>query len=357
MQNTKKSFFDNFERNSFYQGFINRFYTAKSIYNKFKWIFGAYFLFIILGLISFFFKDELICNLDKKFGPSNGISFYLSWTASLFEDLLFFGISFIGLIVSNTLPKDEDFNTRIYSLANASSVRQKSKEYLKSEIEKLLVYNDESQVNIVITNVSGNLIEVFIEMKNTITNMCSDVAYKFNTEAFVNPTDNLNGDYGYVSYLGIFEKKKENSDNKSNILVNGEIVKLDSKGYSRSTPFEIPKDSSAEWRFCYSIWQEIGGSESNDDDWYYFKAKRFTEFFNMSITNKTNQNIYFKYRNRKPNENSNNFELVLEERCLNGSQGNENYHTIELVNNEQVQPNEKFELFFTINNINHENNN
>lgn len=318
----------------------------KSVFKRFKILIIAYLSFILLWLLAKLFQPQLTPIIETEKGIDLGAGFYTSWLASLSEDILFFGvIGFLGLILSTKLPQDEEFNIRIDSIANGRKVGDKARRFLNQSIKELLRYNDSAYIKIIIKSIDqqSKLAEVYAEFYNVCANMCKDVVFPLNANACVIPTHNLNGDYGYISYLGIYEEG--NTSNK-NILYDGDIYKLPHNGFTKTTFFDVPANGTAVWRFCYSIWQSLNGDPAKEDDWYFIMTSGFSENFNIQLINRSGQDISydFKYTDRTSQVHT---QKAITDKSIKSSIPTK--EVIEnLIQNQQAYNNDKFELFLRL---------
>lgn len=317
------------------------------IFNRFQYVILVYLLFVSFWFCAKYYRETWTPQIEGKDNWNLGSGFYVSWLASLSEDILFFGIiGFLALVISTKLPQDEEFNTRVDSITNGKKVGARAKKFLSQKIKELLVYNDKANVKIIIKSIDieKNIIEIYSDYSNVITNMCKDVDFPLTAGAYVFPTTNNNGDYGYVSYLGIYE---EGNPANAKTFYEGDIKRIDKDGIDEDTPFNISANSAAIWKFCYSIWQTINGDRKNENDWYFILTNGFTENFELTLINRTNFNFFYdiKYIDR----NSQTFETkILTERIIKGTNedGKENKET--LLSDIMLYRADKIEIFFYI---------
>lgn len=314
----------------------------QALKKRFKWIVIAYVFFIVLWLVAWIFQAGLTKFIDTSAGLNMGDGFVLSWRASLFEDIIFFGvIGILGLYLSTKLPHDEKFNIRIESIANGKKVGDKARKFLHHRIKRMLVYNDSHLIRIVIKSVdaTNKLVEIYAEHSAVCTNMCKDVAYPLDTRAYVKPTHQCNGDYGYVSLLEICE---EGNPKNKETLVRGNIHKLTSQGFSKPILFDVPPNGAAFWHFCYSIWQQADGNKSTEDDWYYVENLGFTESLNIELINQTDQDLYFDFQYK--DRNIYDGQLIERKREVLKAKGQDDTRVL-LLNNMQAHSRDSYKLF------------
>lgn len=259
-----------------------------SIYLRFRLIIISYFVIVVLWLLLFISKGFTGPWFEANFGAG----FLISYLASLLEDIIFFGtIGIFGLALSTKLPEDEDINVRVKSLANNKNVGDGAKKYLIEHISKILAYNSTAEVSLILKEYDkeSKTIMLYTEIKNEVINMCKDVKYSsVDTVFMVEPNVCFKGNYGYISYLGVNDIKSEESKK----IVDGEILELkNANPYLKPVEFNISEDSSAIWRMCFATYGKLDTGKENLANWYFIKVEKFTENFNIKVSNTTDTPI------------------------------------------------------------------
>jgi hypothetical protein len=306
-------------------------------FNRLKIAFG---ITILLWVLLILFKAQLNPFCEKYLGEG----FLTSYSASLLEDVIFFGlIGYITIYVTTKLPEDENLNTRIKALANNKSVGEKAKHFLFEYVKKFLVYSSQNNAILIIKEYDkvSNSIKIFCDFSGDYVNMCKDEVYTiFNFAFIVEPNEKVENSYGYISYLGIEEI---NSDNK-NVVIQNDIFELKNiHKYEKYINFDISKNSSANWKMSFATWGKLNTDRQNDKNWFFLRCRSFTESFTAVIKNETSIDIKcdVRYLNRDENSKSKKVEN-------NGIISKSKTENTILGNNIVFHQKDKFEIFFYI---------
>ena len=305
---------------------------------KFRYIIIAFFIIAAIWVFIFILKNKYQSLIDTYFGSG----FLTSYSASLLEDIIFFGfIGFAALIISTKRPEDDDYDNRIKSLANNKQVGDKARFFLSDLIKELLAYSSRQDVRLVIKDydVSTNCIKLFSDYNGEIINMCKDLHFPiFDMYFSIEPNECVNNNYGHISYLGIIDNKS----NQKQILVEREIYEFKDKSpYKKSFNIEISGNSSANWQMSFVTWGKLDTERNINDNWYFVKVKNYTESVTVVIDNETTND--FKCDIRYVNRNNNKKGEKVETSGINIKSQSKN--TI-LGNNVVFHPQDKFEIFF-----------
>ncbi|MBC7774860.1 MAG: hypothetical protein H7246_05420 [Phycisphaerae bacterium] len=310
-----------------------------AVYFRFKPIVIFYILFVAFWIILYFYRIQLTTSIDNNIGAG----FFLSYFASLSEDIIFFGIiGFVALVLSTKLPEDEEFSIRIRSLANSDNVGLSAKNYLESQIKKILAYHSETIIKVVIKDYDSktNSIKVYTEITNTIMNMCKDISYPLiETEALVEPDSSVNGNYGYISYLGVYDEREVSN---RTILIDGDIHELDQNTFRQEIPFVISENSTANWRLCFCIWQKLGADRKVDQNWYFSQVERYTESLVVELHNELDSDNLIVYDYSYLDRGKSPCERISEKGLQIAGKDKK-----KLVNNFQFYPMDRFEIYFS----------
>ena len=263
---------------------------------KNKLIIVAFIITLIFWMVLSFKSN--IWPLGNNIGSGQNDSYVISFLASLLEDLIFFG--FVGFLVFwSTIKKnsDEPFKVRVKALANNEKVNKlRIESSLEDVIAEALAYCQYVNLLIEIKDYceKNNCILLSIKIDARIVNMCKDIDYSLRTAYFVEPGEKVNGTYGSIQAMGIYnandvEDKQVFYENDNYELLEPDIVR-------KTFNFAIAKNGEAISKTGYTIWVKADKNFSDVDNWYFFQLTRFADEFNLTFRNHTNSNILFKYR-------------------------------------------------------------
>ncbi|CAG5072898.1 hypothetical protein DYBT9623_04436 [Dyadobacter sp. CECT 9623] len=317
------------------------------VWRRFKLLFIIYFLFCICWIVSEYYRVELECAVEGTLGEG----FVLSWQSSLFQDLLFFGLTgFLGLVLSTRLPHEENFETRSNVLANALNVGPEAKRFVREALGDLMVFNKTTTITIHVErfNAEDQIAAVFCTHENTLRNMCSDQPFKFPVSAYVIPGPSQNGEYGYLSKLSFEDKVNM----QNSISVHGGGVRhLDKTGFEYDNRLVIAPDGTLVQKLEYLIYCKTDNDKSNPDSTLFFKSQMFTEKFTVQIVNKTGIDLRYTYSypDRRRRSDDTNLKLITESGKVSAkkktgrpSTQNDRVHLV--VNNKYMHRQDRFEI-------------
>ena len=281
----------------------NRYYI---VFKKFSIIFYAYLLILFFWLVAKFYQKEWTCVVENEWGM--GAGFYISWLASFSEDIIFFGlIGLLSLRISTKLPQDEEFSSRVNSLANGKNAGEHAANYIRHEVQELLKYNDEFEAILTLKSLDkeGKNIEIHAEITANIANMCKDIDLPLRTtKAIVNPDILINDNYGYISHFVIYDKddpsRRDSLCESDIIILNEKLIKEEGKNgmYIMDTKHDITKDGISIWKFCFNIWCPFNQDKKDEKNWYFIKTLYFTENIKVKLINKLDIDIKSAYRTK-----------------------------------------------------------
>ncbi|HEY8929626.1 MAG TPA: hypothetical protein VIM55_10575 [Mucilaginibacter sp.] len=314
---------------------LNRF-----IRGGFKWVIYAYFALIAAYIIFFvLLKEWTICKLEML-----GTGFGISFSASLFEDLLvFLFLGVLGAIVPvafQKLPNEESYHDRILALMNGDNVQQNPSliKHLEAACADLLAFNRYFTIRIKILNYipSTKVFKLQTELKHITTNMCNDIEFiPKDPNIIVYPDVAVDGNKGYVNYIGTF---KPNEPDKFDEKLNGNHP-IPDPHFKYKLGLKIPKNGELGWLTRFVIWSRFEKIEETTS-WFSVFADRYTQNVSLIIENLLDEDVKLDYRvylykddTRDPGTK----DIILH------SQKTELIDT-----NIELFPNDKFEIFLHI---------
>ncbi len=224
-------------------------------------------------------------------------NYHKSFSASLMEDLIFFGlVGTIVFIISQRDGSELPLKYRVANLANESkNIDDPAVEYLYENIKPLLGYNDKTNIDVVIEDVTDDnkLIKVFTSVESRIMNLCSRETFDLVNSSFsIYAPNKVGQDYGYISCAGVknivpagFEKNNSECS-PPNIAVadNGHNPPLKKAEWNHPIEkFTIPKGGKAESKMGWAVWEKLNEDPSNIENWYYIELNRFTDEIHFDI--------------------------------------------------------------------------
>lgn len=270
----------------------------RHIWWRFRWLILVYILFCILWGIMVKNPEKYAPLIDKAIGMKEDKSFFQSWFPSFTEDIVFWGIGFLGLIFSTKLLNDESFQTRLNSLANGSKVTKSADLQLQKAIKKKLYFDKKYVVNLKIKEIDPEkkYLFLFVTLESRIVNMCENDEISVDVQATVECGPQKNHKYGYISKLSITTIPANYSrkyTKKPISIIDGEIQYITEKDWERSFTFPLLGNEEADLNLYYAIWLPYNGSKSKISDKFVHPLHRYTENYNIFLTNETKENIKF----------------------------------------------------------------
>lgn len=308
---------------------------------RYKIVFLSYF--VLLGAYSYFLfyrRTSTVRYLDLLFGEG----FSVSLSASMAEDLLFFGaIGILVFYITTRKPEDEEISSRIRSVTNGRNVSEAAKGYFEMKTREVLAYNSKSIVTVKLKEYRADekALKVYVEYDNTITNMCKDVPFTMvNARAIATPAMRVGNSWGQVTHLTIEDKKLVS---EREVIVEGDVMDIPENGYRKEINYRISEDSEARYKFCFNIWSEFSGEGNEvDENWFYTFVNRYTDSYTFCIINEIDRvkliSLRYKYTDRS---DLSEFNLIEREDVL--GYGEQKI----LVQGVQLHLNDKFCLFFS----------
>jgi hypothetical protein len=217
-------------------------------------------------------------------------NFFLSFSASLLEDLVFF--FFIGIVLFIiTLKKMEDneIDVRLDTVINSPNVTASAREYFRNETKSVLAFYERCDVLIKITQYDKKVgaYKLYLSFNAIINNMCKDIQFNVQTNAFVKPGVEVNNNWGELTIFNI--KDIASGSNAGEPI--GIPVQLDEKGYNKTIPLLISDSGKAEYQLGFGIWSKYDQVE----DLFLTSVDRFTDSYNLTIENGLEDEISFKF--------------------------------------------------------------
>lgn len=247
--------------------------------------------------------DKSILSQEQEISEPNEIlndlisqDYHISFSASLLEDILFFGI--VGIIIFILTKRDGSelsLKDRINKILLTNKNNNRSaKEYLFDQISPILAYNESSKVSIELSQLypENNLVKIYADVQHRILNMCSNDSFTIAENQIGLESDYKVGlDYGTIYHASIVNENPTVDSTKDYIVVDSKPgIPLKNNKYSHLIPpFTISKNGAAIARMSWSIWEKIDGVE--DDDGFFVLNKRFTNNIEFTISNSTDKNL------------------------------------------------------------------
>ena len=265
------------------------------------YIFILYLFLCLVSCFFFFIKKEF----TKSHLEHYGSGFFVSFSASLFEDLIiFFTLSLIVILLTTQNLLDYSFDDKIKAIINSENSRDNQNiiDFLNASVLKLLAYDKDWLLTITVAdyNVNGSAYKIYFDLKMRIVNMCRDKDHKREDYFFTSaPSDVIvNGEYGYVTLLEMTDVKTKNV---TTITPNTNPVKLNEK-YERSVPLSVLINSEVDIHFKYYTWSKTGDILDLKDlsSWNIIRNERYIEHPRVILCNQMKEALKFElYSNTK----------------------------------------------------------
>ncbi|QNR25677.1 hypothetical protein [Croceimicrobium hydrocarbonivorans] len=261
----------------------------------------AYILVILGWLIHYKWKVEpLKADTQEEVKLSEADfenrDYHISFSASLAEDIIFFGI--VGVIIFILTKRDGSelsLKERINRILLTNKNNNRSaKDYLFDQISPILAYNESSEISVELTQLKPDesLIKIYADVKHRILNMCSNDSFIIPKNTIGIESSYLVGlDYGTVYHASIKNEKPSVDASEDQIIIDSKPgIPLKTKIYEHPIrPFTISKNGAAIAQMSWSIWEKLDGNK--DDDGFYISNKRFTNKIDLTVSNKTPQDL------------------------------------------------------------------
>jgi len=265
--------------------------------------------------------------------------FILSFSASLLEDLIFFFlIGIVLFILTLKKPEDNELDVRLDTVISSPNVTASARDYFRDETKSALAFYERSEVIIKISqfNEKNKTYKLFFNIYSVIINMCKDIHFELETNAYVIPGLEVNGDYGDITILEIKDKL---TNNQAGELPVGIPIPLKKIGYDKTIPLRISANGKADYKFGFRIWSGYNQNERL----FYTTVDRFTDSYNLSIVNDLENNFSFYVKvllKRKKVLDENQTETIFE------SKGLEPGETATIIEESSLNPGDKLQFYF-----------
>ncbi|MGQ3012329.1 MAG: hypothetical protein ACT6QS_01360 [Flavobacteriales bacterium] len=277
-------------------------------------VWGRFHILIILYLllcISWFLirnnAERLKALLNGRFRLHEG--FYDSWFPSFSEDLFFFGIGFIGLILSTKLLREESFYIRVSSLANGIHMTKAADNQLQREVKSMLSFNKMYKVHLKIKEIDPERKHIFVYTNMTFTavNMCEDDEIPVNVKVKVEPGPCVNGKWGHISKMSVehINRAGRGQPVEPVRIVDGDIEEFTGpEAWEIELNYPVQGNGKAEICFAFSIWLPLAADTLHEDNWFISGVLGYTESYNFFLENLLTEPLTFtyKYKERTPFE-------------------------------------------------------
>lgn len=227
-------------------------------------------------------------------------SFYYSFIASAYEDLLFFGI--VGILItiySMTKPTDEPLDNRLNTLfTNHKDINSVVFNDIKDEIKEASVYSPFTELSIVvldkITLGDNTLLKVSVNRRVHLQSLIHDIGdvntkgkILFYGETNVDIPCRLDGtkEYGEIELVELIY----NSENNSSLVINQPLTESKTEIKVDET---FKKNSDFTLHSKFWMWML-------DGDIYEHTAFRTTSKLKVSVLNKLKDDIVLSYNNEQ----------------------------------------------------------
>lgn len=288
--------------------------------------------------------------LHNKF-PDQKENFYVSFSASVLEDLIMFifltiGVTFISIKLSNINPEDYDYERRIRALMNSDNVKddKRAYNYLQSELSRLLTYNKvmNYEVSIIDHYPTQNAYAIVTKRTHIITNMCKDKEFE-NKRApiIIEPDIKVGLTYGKLNYLIKLDPKNLNTQIETILHEGSPDTELNAGDNNFSIPnIKIGKDSETAFVLSYTCFSGIR-ENSLPEAWLYSEAIKYTSNVKFSIVNnlKSKKNIKIDFRTKNREGAINN---IVTNHVLLYGESNKYEHDLDY----SLLPSERLEFYF-----------
>lgn len=272
---------------------------VKHIWSRFKWLIILYFLFFLIWLFIKIFPNFFINLFEGTFGFNKG--FFDAWYPTLTEDIFFFGLGFIGLVISTKLLRDESFEVRVSSLANGKHTSESVDVQLKTEIQKLLSINKKYSTVIELKEIdpTGQYIFVHVYMTCIVVNLCEEDTIPTYIKTFVEPGPQILGRYGTINTHIVTKKTKKGKVKAEYIIPKGHDLDLNTlKGnnYEYSRDYFILGNGKAKWELAFQVWVPYTQNKQQKSNWLFNNFNGYTENYALTLINKSGKKINFEYK-------------------------------------------------------------
>lgn len=210
-------------------------------------------------------------------------SFALSFLASMFQDILFFGLVGLTVVVAQFYQNNgEILRKRVQNLFSNPNVSYAAISFIENQVRDSAIYCYEGITNLEVheyDEVKGAY-RVSFHNKYVLRNMFGDVPYEANISANVAP-DLIRDD---IETLGkvVSVRLTVMGDNPVEFLDEPKILGID--GYTLPVKLTLPKNGEAVYEMKWWSWVDDQGNSG-------FSMKRFAERYEVRLENKTSVHV------------------------------------------------------------------
>lgn len=287
---------------------------------------------ILVGALYYIYKINGFVDAETK------INFFLSFSASLLEDLVFFFlIGIIIFIITLKRMEDNEIDVRLDTVINSPNVTASAREFFRSETKSVLAFYEKYDVLIKIMeyNEEVGAYKIYLSVYGIIDNMCEDVQFNVQTNAFVETGVKIDDSWGELTIFYI----KDIISGKSAGEPIGIPIQLKEKGYNKTTPLLISKSGKAEYRLGFGVWSKY----NQKDDLFLTSVDRFVDSYNLIIENGLEEEVSFEFSAKIEYQN----ELHLQEtRVLQTLTKLDPHNHFQLMKGSNLKPEESIRIFF-----------
>lgn len=241
------------------------------------------------------YNDEILSSYPTQ------DSFFISFRASLLEDLIFF--SFIGIIIYITAfrtTEDDDVQTRIASIMNAELSSTSSKVYFNEKLMEALTYYNDLKITITIseTNIDKEYIKIDVLYGGTIVNMSKDLPIDILLKLYATSDKYINDRSGEVRFIQAYD---HNGKQLLTQLPKAKILKENKKFYFKES-IKIESNKTIDFAYGFWIWNEF--QKINDikaENGFIISSDRFVSNLIIEINNEVGSECEMIIKREKEN--------------------------------------------------------
>lgn len=151
-------------------------------------------LYLAWGFLVFFVITLLITLRAIQYEPSDFKSFWLSLTASFWEDLLFFLLlGGVAVLLTLNRPGDEGFENRVRYFFNGQRVTDGARNHISAEMKKLGIFSPRYKAVVTFTeyNKALDAMKATFQVDRTVVNMFKDQHFEEEDHEFILSPDAL----------------------------------------------------------------------------------------------------------------------------------------------------------------------
>ncbi|HEV2082795.1 MAG TPA: hypothetical protein VGR32_10130 [Brevundimonas sp.] len=232
-------------------------------------------LYLFYGFVFFLIVTLGVTAYAVSYEVENFPSFWLSLTASFWEDLTFFlMLGGVAALLTLNRPGDEGFDSRVRYFFNGRHVTDGSRKHIADEMKRLGIFSPRYQVCLTVTDYDAKIgaVKTTFQVDRTVVNMFKDQSFDAEEHSYLIEPDELDVEV-CGELLDVYR-----GEGLRRIHEPGTPKAFGVQGVRDSVCLKLHEDESVLFGFRAWMWFKVGEA-------YGVKPSRYTEEMEVRIVN------------------------------------------------------------------------